>query len=61
VIIFLSGLFDLIVINIPFQDPTSELIVKRNQQYLIRDGIFYVGVGLLILGLIVFFKRKLIK
>ncbi len=47
-----SGVYDFIFIGIPFQDPTPELIAQREQQYLIKDIIWYSGVTLVLFGII---------
>lgn len=56
-----SGVYDFVFIGIPFQDPTPELIALREQQYFIKDLIWYSGAILALLGIIGVFIVKLRK
>jgi len=56
--IVLSVLYDVIVLNIPPQDPPPELIAQRIQQYFIKDIISYTGWCLLALGLILLVVKR---
>lgn len=49
-----SCIYDFIFIGIPFQDPTPELMAHREQQYLLRDIIWYSGAILASFGIIGF-------
>lgn len=57
-LIVFSGIYDVIIINIPPQDPPPELIAERIRQYRIRDIMAYSGVSLLAIGTIAFLTKK---
>lgn len=59
-LIILSGLYDMIFINIPPQDPPPELIAQRINQNFIKDLIGFAGFALLALGLMIVLAKKLI-
>ncbi|GAB5523856.1 MAG: hypothetical protein Roseis2KO_17280 [Roseivirga sp.] len=59
-LILFSGIYHIIVINIPYQDPPPELIAERVRQYMIRDFIWHSGLGLFVIGLMIGLVKKLI-
>lgn len=61
ILIIGSCIYDFLFIGIPFQDPTPELIARREQQYLIKDIIWYSGVIIFTLGIIGVLLLKLRK
>ncbi len=61
ILIIGSFTYDFLFIGIPFQDPTPELIVRREQQYLIKDIIWYSGVIIFTLWIIGVLLLKLRK
>lgn len=52
---FLYGIF---VINIPFQDPTQELIVQRENQYAFKDTTFWSGIIMIVISIFLMIKAK---
>lgn len=59
-LIIFSGVYDMMVINIPPQDPPPELIAERIHQTFIKDLIGVAGFALLALGLMMVIVKKLI-
>jgi hypothetical protein len=51
VLLILSFIYDVIFINIPFQDPSPQMIENRDRQYFIKDSLFYCGLIVTACGL----------
>ena len=60
-LVIASGLYDFAFINLPYQDPTPELIAQREQQYLVKDIILNTGITLSLIGVVIILIKKMKK
>lgn len=60
-LILASLAFDIMFIGIPPQDPSAEMILKRNRLYSISSKILYSGFFLLAVSLLLLIGKKVRK